>query len=260
MALALDANAGSDTLMGTNGYNFFFLIGADAGLLACCGSGTTFGQVENLRGGLHDTFIFLAGASLSGTLDGGADGHDSLDYSWYDAGVTVDLTAGTATGVGGGVFNIKHVFGSAGDDVLIGSAAANILVGGAGDDWLDGLAGRDVLIGGTGTDWLFGGGDEDVLIGGTTHYDALYWWALWEILDTWNSAPGYQEGIDALAVTGTPSGYFLREGTVFGDGAEDHLTGGAGQDWFFADAPLPGTIDDLADREDTEQVVAVPPA
>ncbi len=260
MPVSLDAGAGSDLLTGTNVYNFFFVTGADAGLLSCCGSSTTFSQVENLLGGLHDTFLFFAGGSVSGTIDGnGGDGHDTLDYSWYGAGVFVDLAAGIATGVGA-LVNVKHVFGSPGDDVLLGDAAANILVGGAGADWLDGGAGRDVLIGGWDTDWLFGGDEDDILIGGTTAYDSWAWWALWEIMDTWKSAASYQERIDALAVTGTTNGYFLRGGanaTVFGDGVVDHLSGGAAREWYFVDAPFPGTIDDLTDREDEEQVVPV---
>jgi Ca2+-binding RTX toxin-like protein len=161
------------------------------------------------------------------------------------------------------VVNVKHVFGSPFDDALLGDAGTNILVGAAGADWLDGGPGRDLLIGGAGSDWLFGGEEEDILIGGTTAYDAWTWWALWEILDTWKSASSYSERIEALAVTGTPSGYYLRggaDGTVFGDAEADYLTGGAASDWFFVDDPFPGSLDDISDLEADEQVVPVLPA
>jgi Ca2+-binding RTX toxin-like protein len=44
------------------------------------------------------------------------------------------------------------VFGGKGDDVIIGSNAANVLKGGEGDDGLTGLRGRDVMTGGDGFD------------------------------------------------------------------------------------------------------------
>src|SRR5438034_5309931 len=45
-------------------------------------------------------------------IDGGK-GFDTLDYSAYDAGVTVNLATGTATGVRLRIFRILNVTGSA---------------------------------------------------------------------------------------------------------------------------------------------------
>ena len=61
---------------------------------------------------------------------------NTLDYSAYTTAVTVDLTSGIATGVGGGVLHIQNVIGGAGDDLLIGDAEANLLDGGPGNDRL----------------------------------------------------------------------------------------------------------------------------
>ena len=60
------------------------------------------------------------------------------------------------------VFNPPTIEGTAGRDVLTGSALAEILLGGAGNDRIDGGAGNDVLIGGSGADWLTGGAGKDV--------------------------------------------------------------------------------------------------
>ena len=56
-------------------------------------------------------------------------------------GVVVDLRAGTATGLRGGVANIRNVVGSAGNDILVGNGG-NVLRGGAGRDLLIAGAGR----------------------------------------------------------------------------------------------------------------------
>ncbi|MBC8507306.1 MAG: hypothetical protein H8D34_20775, partial [Chloroflexi bacterium] len=98
------------------------------------------------------------GASLVGNLDGG-DGLDLLSYSPYPAAapVVVDLSANTATDIGGLVSNIENLTGGSGDDDLSGDAANNILTGGPGDDDLTGRAGDDTYIfaDGWGTDTIF---------------------------------------------------------------------------------------------------------
>jgi Ca2+-binding RTX toxin-like protein len=76
--------------------------------------------------------------------------------------VRVNLQLGTATGVGGGISNIRNVTGSVGNDLIVGDADANVLIGGTG---------RNVIIGGGGADRIVGGGGDNLLIGGTTDYD-----------------------------------------------------------------------------------------
>ncbi len=70
---------------------------------------------------------------------------------------------------------IEVVKTGAGDDVIYGNAARNLLAGGGGDDVLygrtgndrlKGNGGHDRLYGGKGDDWLLGGGGRDQLFGG----------------------------------------------------------------------------------------------
>lgn len=72
-------------------------------------------------------------------------------------GVQVNLPAGTATGVAGGISNIRHVTGASGNDTLAGDGLDNQLSGRAGNDTLAGAGGADVLDGGAGSDRMLGG-------------------------------------------------------------------------------------------------------
>lgn len=55
-------------------------------------------------------------------------------------------------------------FGTIGDEMLTGTAAADLIDGGAGDDTLSGGAGADILIDGTGSDRLQGGAGADIFV------------------------------------------------------------------------------------------------
>src|SRR5262249_49208151 len=161
----------------------FSITGMNAGSTAFA-----FTSFEKLVGGSgNDTFTFQSNsAQLSGTIDGGG-GVNALVWSATVSNIIrVDLTAGTATGIGrtafsGGVSSIRDVTGGSGDDLLIGDGQNNtlnggagndILVGNAGNDTLNGGDGNDILIGGAGADTLKGGNGDDLLIGGTTTFDA----------------------------------------------------------------------------------------
>lgn len=94
----------------------------------------------------------LIGGAGDDTLNGG-DGIDTVDFSGSAAAVTIDLTAGTATGEGADVLNsIESAIGTAQADALSGTTGANALTGGDGDDTLTALGGVDTLDGGNGTD------------------------------------------------------------------------------------------------------------
>ena len=58
------------------------------------------------------------------------------------------------------------IVGTAGNDVLRGTAGADFLCGRGGDDTIRGRGGDDVLVGGAGDDRLFGEAGDDVLITG----------------------------------------------------------------------------------------------
>src|SRR5262249_28321274 len=137
--------------------------------------------VRILGGAGNDTFTLKSAPPVALSLDGGA-GSDTLDYSAYPSGVTVNLLTGAATGLSRGISNFENATGSAFSDTLVGNDAANVLRG---------LAGRDLLIGRMGADTLDGGADDDFLIGGWTDYDANPA-ALDAIRQEWSSDQKYQ--------------------------------------------------------------------
>src|SRR5205823_1318953 len=69
-----------------------------------------FANVENLTGGQSsDVFYVKAAGLLTGSLNGGSGpASDRLDYSGLTTDVRVDLLAGQATKVLGGVTNIEN--------------------------------------------------------------------------------------------------------------------------------------------------------
>src|SRR5262249_2879994 len=149
-----------------------------------------------------------------------------------------NLATGVATGVdgglSGGVSGIHNVRGSAtAANTLTGDSAGGVLVGGAGADTLTGGSGRRILIGGQGADTVKGGSADDIVIGGNTSYDANNA-ALMTLLAEWQSSDSYATRVAKIKSGTLPGGVKLVAGaTVANDSAADHLTGGAGLDWFF---------------------------
>ena len=139
---------------------------------------------DNLSGGGGDDTLWggggndvLNGGAGDDTLEGGAGGDDinggggtnTVQYMASDAGVSVDLAAGTAGGghaEGDDLDNIDNVTGSRQDDELTGDSGGNRLVGAPGDDTISGGAGNDTLWGGANDDELDGGAGRDVIKGG----------------------------------------------------------------------------------------------
>ncbi len=107
-----------------------------------------------------DTLVGGAGAD---DLDGGAGLNDTADYSASNAGVTIDLVAGTGQGghaEGDTLSGIENIVGSRFDDVIVGNGAHSEIDAGAGDDIIHGGTGLDGIIGGSGDDtFVFDAGD-----------------------------------------------------------------------------------------------------
>ncbi|MEE8524882.1 MAG: hypothetical protein V3T72_13190, partial [Thermoanaerobaculia bacterium] len=144
----LDGGTGNDTLIAQDTANAWRLTALNAGTL----NSHSFVDVENLSGGAdYDTFVFVGG-SVSGVIDGGG-GSNTFDYSANTLGVTVDLTAGSATDTGG-ASNIQNVTGGAGGDTLTAGIGSGTLTGGAGDDMLIAANSAYTFEGGAGTDTL----------------------------------------------------------------------------------------------------------
>ncbi|MDH4156934.1 MAG: hypothetical protein OEW00_06620, partial [candidate division Zixibacteria bacterium] len=82
--LLINGQSGNDTLVGPAVNTTWYITGPDSGNVA----GVDFVGIENLTGGAdnEDTFVFVDGGSLSGSIDGGAGGYDTLvvDFSAID--------------------------------------------------------------------------------------------------------------------------------------------------------------------------------
>ncbi|NPV87281.1 MAG: hypothetical protein HPY45_14885 [Anaerolineae bacterium] len=163
----------------------------------------------------------MAGAYGDLILESAEGAVDTLDFSGYNAPVTIDLASGARQLVaslddGNGGFNhlwvtliglFTSVFGSDGDDTLTGNSLDNEIYG---------RGGNDTIRGGAGSDWLVGDGGEAA--------------ALRE-----QEQEGPIEGDDTI---------YGEEGddVLFGNGGDDSLSGGAGNDQLFGDD---GTDTDL---------------
>jgi len=100
-------------------------------------------------------------------VNGLGGGVDLVKYQ--DSNAAIEVTAddvpddGTA-GEGDDVSSdVEDLWGGAGDDLLIGTAAANVLIGGPGDDRLRGQGGDDVFYGDEGNDRFDGGSGDDTV-------------------------------------------------------------------------------------------------
>ncbi len=126
----------------------------------------------------------IVGGDGADTMDGGA-GIDWLNYGDGLVGVSVNLATNVVSGgiaQGDVIANFERVWGTFGDDTIVGSTAANLLAGNEGADSIDGddgddtlygdwtaddaSGGADSLDGGAGADVLFGEGAADTLRGG----------------------------------------------------------------------------------------------
>jgi Ca2+-binding RTX toxin-like protein len=153
----------------------------------------------------------------------------------------------------------QYLNGDGGDDNITSGNGPSILIGGDGNDTLTSGNGRDILFGGRGADTLNGGNGDDILIAGRTSYDdytTANLTALLAIQKEWvRTDQSYTQRISHLKGTttgGLNESSYLTTGasaTVFDDAIADILTGGLGQDWYFARVGV-----DTNDRTDGEVV------
>lgn len=123
------SGSGDDVLTGDDADNTLTAGDGDDILTGSGGADTLSGEAGN------DTFV----ATLDDgddVIDGG-DGIDTYDASECLDSVTIDLSAGTATGleVGDDVLcDVENAVGGSGDDTLIANEDLNVMTGGAGND------------------------------------------------------------------------------------------------------------------------------
>ncbi len=126
-----------------------------------------------------------------------------------DAASTVDLTNAAS---GAGYMNGSIVLARGGDDVVSGSAFADVLFAGDGNDLVHGNVGDDRLYGGAGNDTLYGEVGNDDLYGNTGN-------------DIINAGPGTNRvdggtGYDVLVLEGRRADY-----QISGDGQHLQVVG-----------------------------------
>lgn len=165
----LAGGSGNDVLDGGQGMDLLYGQEGEDSLTGGADDDVLFGGDHNdtLEGGAGADF--LEGGHGHDVLNGGDGVMDVIGYTESNAGVTIDLGAGTATGghAAGDTFSgIEGVLGTDHDDSLTGDSGNNFLYGEGGNDTLSGDAGRDLLSGGEGDDNLNGGTGADTLYGG----------------------------------------------------------------------------------------------
>ncbi len=172
----IEGGAGADTLRGGDGYDIATYAGSSVGVRVTLQEGATlgFGLDGDAQGDTLDGFEAISGSLYSDILTGnsadnmllGSDGNDFLEglggadrllggsgvdfavYTNSNAGVTVNLATGEASGghAEGDTFDsIEYVIGSAHNDTITGDGFGNVIEGGAGADTLDGGEGMDAI-------------------------------------------------------------------------------------------------------------------
>jgi hypothetical protein len=113
----------SNTLIGPDQDTTWTITGANKGNM---NGNIAFSGIQKLVGGAGaDTFVIQTGASLTGSIDGGA-GSNTLDYSAVTADVIVNLQTPKATRVGGTFANIQNFVGGGGNNTLVGADVPNV--------------------------------------------------------------------------------------------------------------------------------------
>jgi Ca2+-binding RTX toxin-like protein len=202
---------GGDRICGGKGNDTLLGGGGDDGLNGEVGN-------DKLASGAG-SFDFLIGGPGGDALNGGVGISDFAFYFGAPGPMTVDLTAGTATGHGSDTLTgVEGIGGSGFDDVLTGNAAPNFLFGDTGND---------TLSGGDGDDGLWGRGGDDALDGGSGEDFVSFVFSQFGVTANLTIGTATGEGSDTLA----------NIEDIVGTKHDDTLTGDAGPNAFL---PLVG--------------------
>jgi Ca2+-binding RTX toxin-like protein len=175
------------------------------------------GGNDTLKGGTGNET--LVGGAGNDAFDGEG-GTDTVSFaSTTGTGVTVSLTAGTASGDGSDTFtanSVENILGSPQGDALTGDGNNNTIDGGNDNDTIEGRGGDDTLTGGGGTNTL-----SYANAGATVTVDLAI------VAPTTQNTGG--AGTDTISgfhhLTGSASADVLK-----GDATANTLTGGGGND------------------------------
>jgi Ca2+-binding RTX toxin-like protein len=178
----LSGGVGNDTLNGRGpGFVWAYYWDAANGVIADLSTGQATGEgtdklihIEGLVGSNYDDTLTgdekqnqFVGLEGDDSIDGGGGVQDLVVHWWAKGPVTVDLTAGTATGEGTDTLTgIEWVGGGDFNDTITGDANPNSLWGNGGNDTISGLDGDDTVYGNDGDDTIDAGIGTDVVDGG----------------------------------------------------------------------------------------------
>lgn len=193
------------------------------------------GGSDQLFGGLGDDT--LAGGTGADTLYGGED-MDFLDYSASGAGVSIDLSTGSASGgdaAGDRFAGMDGVIGSGFNDTLIGfdwqgtsgDIYTNVFYGAAGSDYIDARGANDSVYGGDDNDTVLGGDGAD-FVSGDAGNDQAYGGAGNDTVAGGSGDDLVDGGQGNDSLTGDDG-----RDTLYGGDGNDQLTGGDGNDQLF---------------------------
>jgi len=244
----ISGNSGNDQIRGQEGDDF---IGGGAG------DDTVDGGAGNdvLAGGIQELvfeYPLNEGVAPGSDVVIGGDGDDWIvgDHGSRlsdDEGLFLEVVGleyengGNDTIYGGSGGDL--IAAADGDDFVSGGDHGDVIFGGLGDDSLDGNAGNDTLSGEEGNDLLEGSGNDDEIFGGpgsdTLRGGAGFDFLEGHILSFLEVGPmepqEFPEDNASDVLLGGPDDDFLK-----GDGGDDSLLGGSGEDAFeFADALSP---------------------
>jgi serralysin len=147
---------GNDWLRGEFGVDLIFGGNGNDNILSDGDDGRYYGEAGN------DLMISgLGGETMNGGL-----GIDTIDHTAWGGNYTFNLETGLTNYANELYVGFENVIMGAGDDLITGSALANVIIAGDGIDSVDGGAGADRVYGGQGSDVLDGGLGSDIIIGG----------------------------------------------------------------------------------------------
>ena len=175
----LNGGGGINMITGDANGDTFTVNGINSGSIASI-LPAGFSNIQSLVGGAaNDSFVFLPGGSLAGTINAGL-GVNTLNSSGFGIPVTVNLQSKTATGIASPWAGLQNFIGTGTSDTLVGpNATATWTINGlnAGTAGTFSFSGFPNLTGGTGTDnFIFvspgalkgaikGGGGVDTITG-----------------------------------------------------------------------------------------------